>query len=54
MNTPKIEEIKLVALRAHRQYGSAIFVRKSLEINSAQVTEENDIELLTIELVTAQ
>lgn len=50
MNTPKIEEMKLVALRPHRQYGSAIFVRTSLEINSVQITEENDVELLTIEL----
>jgi hypothetical protein len=50
MNMPKIKEMKLVALRAHRQYESAIFVRKSSEINSTQVIEENDIELLTIEL----
>lgn len=50
MNTPKIEGMKLVALRPHRQYGSAIFARNLLEINSAQITEENNVKLLTIEL----
>lgn len=48
MKTPKIEEMKLAALREYRQYGSAIFVRKPLEINSAQFIEDNDIELITI------
>lgn len=45
INTPKIDEMKLVALKPHRQYERAIFVRNSLEINSAKFIEENDIQL---------
>lgn len=29
VNSPKIKEMKLVALRPHRQYGSGIFLRNS-------------------------
>lgn len=48
-NAFKIEELQLVALRLQRQYGSAIFVRNTLKINSARTTKVNDVELFYIE-----
>lgn len=50
MNTSKINEMKLAALRPHRKYESAIFVRTSIEVTSTQVTEMGDIEILTVKV----
>lgn len=50
MNNPRIKGMKLVAIRPHRKYGSAIFVRTSIDVTSSQISEINDIEILTIEV----
>jgi hypothetical protein len=50
MNNPKINGMKLVAIRPHRNYGSAIFVCTSIDVTSSQITEIDDIEILTIEV----
>ena len=47
---PTISGMKPVIERPHGKYGSAIFVRPDLNIISANVSEENDIEILTIEI----
>jgi len=43
--TPKINGIKLAAIRSHTKYGSAIFPKPSIEIMSSEMTEVNDIEV---------
>ncbi|KAF0693108.1 anaphase-promoting complex subunit 1-like, partial [Aphis craccivora] len=50
MNNPRINGMKLVAIRPHRKYGSAIFVRSSIDVTTSQITEIDDIEILTIEV----
>lgn len=47
---PKVEGMKLAIERSHEQYGSAIFIKPELKINSAHLTCDNDIEILTIEI----
>jgi len=42
--------MKLVNIRPHKKNGSAIFVRSTIQVMSAYFTEENDIEILTIEM----
>ncbi|XP_050066097.1 uncharacterized protein LOC126555181 [Aphis gossypii] len=47
---PTISGMQSVIERPHGKYGSAIFVRPDLNIISANLTEETDIEILTIEI----
>nr|XP_060616102.1 uncharacterized protein LOC132765855 [Anolis sagrei ordinatus] len=47
---PKVPGMVLVAERPHAQYGSAVFVKPGLQVSSAHNTEENNIEVLTVEL----
>lgn len=42
--------MRLVLERPHEKYGSAIFVKQSLDVLSAALTCENDVEDLAIEL----
>jgi len=49
-NRPTIPGMVLVAERPHRQYGSAIFVKAGSVIEAMSVSEDDDIEVLTIEL----
>lgn len=49
-NRPKVDGMKLVTERQHDRYGSAIFVKPNLIVKSTLLTQENDIEILTIEL----
>lgn len=50
MKTLKINGMKLVNIRSHKKYGNAILVRPTIQVASAYFTEENDIEILTIEI----
>jgi len=50
IKSPKIIGMKLVNIRPHNNYRSAIFVRPTIQVTSAYFTEENDIEILTIEM----
>lgn len=45
---PTISGMQSVIERPHGKYASAIFVRPDLNIISANLTEEMDIEILTI------
>ncbi|KAL4121149.1 hypothetical protein QTP88_013714 [Uroleucon formosanum] len=47
MNNPRINGMKLAAIRPPRKYGSAIFVCSSIDVTSSQITERDDIEILT-------
>ncbi|KAL4154014.1 hypothetical protein QTP88_001847 [Uroleucon formosanum] len=47
---PTISGMQSVIERPHVKYGSAIFVRPDLNIISANLSEEMDIEILTIEI----
>jgi len=42
--------MKIVTIRPHKKYGSAIFVRSSIQVALAHITEEFDIEILTKEI----
>ncbi|KAI5742625.1 hypothetical protein M8J77_009365 [Diaphorina citri] len=46
---PKIQGMTLILERPHEKYGSAIFIKPDLIINSTDLTCNNDIEILTIE-----
>ncbi|XP_062827550.1 uncharacterized protein LOC134296452 [Anolis carolinensis] len=50
MRRPKILGMQLAVERPHRQYGSAIFVRSGVAISATSFTEENNIEILSVEL----
>lgn len=50
INNPRINGIKLVAICPHRKYGSAIFLGTLIYVTSSQITEIDDIEILTIEV----
>lgn len=50
MNNPRINGMKLAAIRPHRKYGSGLFVRTSIDVTSSQITEVGDIEIFTIEV----
>lgn len=47
---PKINGMKLAAIRPHKKYGSAIFTKPSIDIVSSEMTEVDDIEIITIDL----
>jgi len=40
----------LIAVRSHSKHGSAVFVRSEIEIKLTSSTEEDDIEIISIEL----
>ncbi|KAL4104978.1 hypothetical protein QTP88_020253 [Uroleucon formosanum] len=48
--TPKISGMRLAAIRSHKKYGSAIFTKPSIDIISSEMTEVDDIEIITIDL----
>lgn len=48
--TSKMNGMKLVNIRPHKNYGSAIFIRPTIQVASAHFTEENDIKILTIKM----
>lgn len=50
MKTPKIYGIKLAGLRPHRKYGNANFVKPNIQVTSLEITETNNIEVLTVDL----
>jgi len=50
MKTPRINGMKLAALRPHRKYDSAIFVKPNIQVTSSETTETNDIKVLTVDL----
>ena len=47
-NRPTITGIKMAIERPHEKYGSAIYVKPDLVITSTSMTENNDIEILTV------
>lgn len=49
-NRPKIEGMTLLLERPHEKYGSAIFSRPNLAIKTLDLTCNEDIEILTVEL----
>ena len=49
-NRPSIPGMVLAIERPHRQYGSAIFVKASLVMEATSVSEDDNIEVLTVEL----
>ena len=49
-NRPTIPGMVLVTERPHRQYGSAIFVKASSAIEATSVSEDDNIEVLSVEL----
>ena len=49
-NRPRIQGMVLAAERPHRQYGSAIFVKIGSVIEATSISEERNIEVLTVEL----
>ena len=50
-NRPRIPGMTLITERLHDQYGSAIFVRNGLTVDNASVSENDNIEVLSIELM---
>ena len=47
-NRPNITGMKLAIERPYEKYGSAIYVKLDLVITSTSMTENNDIEILTV------
>ena len=47
---PTIPGMVLATEHPHRQYGSAVFVKTSIDIESTSCSVVNDIEILTVEL----
>uniref|UniRef100_A0A6P7HAH0 Uncharacterized protein LOC114348275 n=1 Tax=Diabrotica virgifera virgifera TaxID=50390 RepID=A0A6P7HAH0_DIAVI len=47
---PRIRGMKLILERPHDQYGSAVFVRPDIDVASTSLTDQNDIEILTVEI----
>ena len=48
---PRIPGMSLIVERPHDQYGSAIFVRNSLSVEKSSLSESNNIEILSIQLM---
>lgn len=42
--------MKLAAFRPHKKYGSSIFVKNNTQVKSSEITEINDVEVLTVDL----
>ena len=49
-NRPNITGMKMAIESPHEKYGSAIYVKPDLVITSASMTENNDIEILTVNI----
>ena len=49
-NRPNVTGMKMVIERPHEKYGSAIYVKPDLVITSTSMTENNDIEILTVNI----
>jgi len=49
-NQPKFNGMKFVIERPYKKYGSAIFVRPNTNIISTNMTENKDIEILTVDI----
>ena len=49
-NRPNITGMKMAIERPHEKYGSAIYVKPDLVITSTSMTENNDIEILTVNI----
>lgn len=47
---PKIQNMQLIAEIPHEKYGSAVFANTSLTVNSVQVSNSLNVEIITIEL----
>jgi exonuclease III len=47
---PRVEGMKLILERPHDKYGSAVFVRENITVDSACLTCTDDIEILTVEI----
>ena len=50
MARPRIPGMTLVAEHPHDKYGSAVFIRDDLKVNSISVTTANHVEVITAEL----
>lgn len=50
LNSPSISGMKLVAIRHHKKYSSAIFVKHHIVIQSVKIHKQNNIELITVHL----
>ena len=50
-NRPRIPGMTLITERLHDQYGSAIFVRNGLTVDNTSASENDNIEVLSIELM---
>jgi hypothetical protein len=42
--------MKIIGRRPHNKYGSVIFVKDELNFESVQITDENNMEIITIDL----
>ena len=47
---PKIPGMTLIAERSHIKYGSAILIRSDLKVKGVSVSEQDNVELISIEL----
>ena len=47
---PRIDGMQLIAERTHDQYGSAIFAKESINIKSTSMTDQENVETLTVEM----
>ena len=47
---PRVDGIQLIVERPHDQYGSAIFAKKSINIKSTSMTDQENVETLTVEM----
>jgi len=49
-HNPSITNMKIIGQRPHNKYGSAIFVRDKLNVDSVHITDEDNIEIITVDL----
>ena len=49
-NRPNITRLKMAIERPHEKYGSAIYVKPDLVITSTSMTENNDIDIFTVNI----
>ena len=47
---PRIDGMQLIAEQTHDQYGSAIFAKESINIKSTSMTDQENVETLTVEM----
>lgn len=53
-HNPSITNMKIIGRRSHNKYGSAIFVRDKLSVKSVHITDEDNIEIITVDLAISQ